>query len=207
MKRTITVSGTGRVVVAPDLAEVRLGVSVTRPTVAAARAAAAENAARILDAVTAAGVARADVRTASLQVQPEYDYVERGQRLRGQTVSHQYLVTVRSLDALGRVIDDALAAGATTLDGVSFRSVDPSVAEAAARVAAVADARTRAEALATEAGVAVGEVVAIVEGGGAVPRPIGGRVRAMAMAEAAPTPVEAGTDEVVIAITATFAIA
>jgi uncharacterized protein YggE len=208
MKRTITVTGTGRVVVVPDVADVRLGVTVTRPTVAEARAAAAETAARILDAVTAAGVARADVRTASLQVQPEYEYTDRQPRLRGQQVLHQYLVTVRALDGLGRVIDDALAAGATTLDGVSFRTADPATAEAAARAAAVGDARAKAEALAAEAGVAVGAVVSIAEatlGGG--PRPMVMKARAMAMAEAAPTPVEAGTDEIAVSVVVTFEIA
>jgi uncharacterized protein YggE len=208
MKRSITVTGTGRVLVVPDVADVRLGVTVTRPTVGEARQGAAEVAARIVDAVTTAGVARADVRTASLQVQPEYEYSDRAPKLRGQQVVHQYLVTVRSLDALGRVIDDALAAGATTLDGVSFRSADPATAEAGARTAAVGDARSKAEALAAEAGVAVGEVVSIAEavpGGG--PRPMLMKARAMAMAEAAPTPVEAGTDEVVVSVVVTFAIA
>jgi hypothetical protein len=66
MKRTVTVSGSGRVAVVPDVADVRLGVSVTRPTVAEARGAAAEVATRILAAVTEAGVARADVRTSSI---------------------------------------------------------------------------------------------------------------------------------------------
>ncbi len=208
MKRSITVSGLGRVAVVPDVADVRLGVSVTRPSVAEARTAAAETASRILDAVTAAGVARSDVRTASLQVQPEYEYLERTQRLKGQNVSHQYLVTVRALDVLGRVIDDGLAAGATTLDSVSFRSGDPAAAESAARVAAVRDARAKAEALAAEAGVAIGDVISIAEAvGGPVPRPMAGRVKMMAVAEAAPTPVEAGTDEVSVAIVATFAIA
>jgi uncharacterized protein YggE len=205
MKRSITVSGLGRVAVAPDVADVRLGVSVTRPTVGEARGAAAEVATRILDAVTATGVARADIRTSSLQVQPDYEYSERTQRLRGQNVSPQYLVTVRSRDTLGRVIDDALAAGATTLDGVAFRSGDPSKAEAAARIAAVRDAREKAEALAGEAGVALGDVLAIAR------RPARCLARWEAAAdagcdEAAPTPVEAGTDEVAIAIVVTFAI-
>jgi uncharacterized protein YggE len=207
MKRTISVTGSGRVVVVPDVADVRLGVVVTRPTVAEARQHAAEIAARILDAVTATGVARADVRTASLQVQPDYEYTDRAQRLRGQSVSHQYVVTVRTLDSLGRVIDDALAAGATTLDGVTFRTADPASAEAAARIAAVRDARAKAEALATEAGVALGDVVSIAEvapGGG--PRPLMAKAR-MALAEAAPTPVEAGSEEITVSVLVAFAIA
>lgn len=208
MKRSITVTGVGRVVVVPDVADVRLGVTVTRSTVASARQGAAEVAKRILDAVVAAGVARADIRTASLQVQPEYEYTDRQPRLKGQQVIHQYVVTVRKLDDLGRVIDDSLVAGATTLDGVTFRTADPATAEAAARVAAVADARAKAEALAKEAGVSLGEVESISEVAGVGgPRPMMMKARAMAMADTAPTPVEAGTDEIAISILASFSIA
>jgi uncharacterized protein YggE len=39
--RTITVTGRGRVSVAPDVADVQIGVAVTRPTVADARGVAA----------------------------------------------------------------------------------------------------------------------------------------------------------------------
>jgi uncharacterized protein len=208
MKRTITVDGSGRATTVPDVADVRFGVAVTRPTVAEARAVAAETAARILSALGAAGVARADIRSASLVVQPEYDYQDGVQRLRGQSVIHQFAVTVRDLDELGRIVDDGLAAGATTLDDVAFRASDPAPARAAARVAAFQDAKARAEALAAEASVTLGPVLAIAESEPAgIPRPMAfGKTRLMA-AEAAPTPIEIGEDEVVVGVSVVFAIA
>ena len=75
MDRTVTVTGTGRVVISPDIADVRLGVTVTRPTVAGARQDAAEVAARILEAVERVGIERRDVQTSTLSVHPEYEYV------------------------------------------------------------------------------------------------------------------------------------
>ena len=56
---TIVVSGTGRVAVQPDIADLRLGVSVARPTVDAARSDAAATMEAILAAIDAAGVAAA----------------------------------------------------------------------------------------------------------------------------------------------------
>ena len=207
MKRTISVAGTGRAATVPDIADVRLGVAVTRPTVAEARSAAAEIATRIRDALTALGVERSDIRTASLVVQPEYDYKDGVQQLRGQSVTHQYVVVVRDLERLGPIVDGSLAAGASTLDGVGFRTADPAPAQAAARVAAFADARARAEALAKEAGVALGPVVAIAEAEPAgIPRPFGLGKTALMRAEAAPTPVEAGEDEVVVHLSVVFGI-
>ena len=146
---TIVVSGTGRVAVDPDVAELRLGVAIARPTVEAARAAAGEAMTAIIAAIVAAGVARRDVRTTLLSVQPRYDYRDgKAPTLTGYDLANVVEVTVRDLAGLGAVVDGALSAGATSLDGLSFRVDDPREAERAARTAAVAEARSRAEVLA-----------------------------------------------------------
>ena len=54
-------------------------------------------------------------------------------------------MTVRNLDNVGDAIDNSLAAGATTFDGVSFRVDDPAKAEAQARAAAMAQAKAKAD--------------------------------------------------------------
>jgi uncharacterized protein len=204
---TIVVSGTGRVAVEPDVADLRLGVAIARPTVGAARAAAAEAMTAILDAVLGTGVARRDVRTTLLTVQPHYDYRDgKAPLLTGYDLANVVEVTVRDLGVLGAVIDGALAAGATSLDGLSFRVDDPREAEREARTAAVAEARSRAEVLAEAAGVAIAGVVDIVEGG---PQPVWPQPKAarMSLAADAGTPVEAGTTEIAVTITVTFRIA
>ena len=207
MKRTITVRGLGRSTTIPDVADVRLGVAVTRPTVAEARSVAADTAARIVAAVTGAGVAAADVRTASLVVQPEYDYKDGIQSLRGQTVSHQFAVVVRDLDRIGQVVDDGLASGATTLDDVTLRTADPAPAAEAARLDAFRDAKARAASLAAEAGVTLGKVLAIAEADpGGLPRPLAMGKLALA-ADASPTPIQVGETDVVVALSVVFAIA
>ncbi len=204
---TIVVSGTGRVAVDPDIAELRLGVSIARPTVAAARAAAAEAMAAILAAVEAAGVARRDVRTTLLSVQPRYDYRDgKAPTLTGYDLANVVEVTVRDLAILGAVVDGALSAGASSLDGLSFRVDDPQEPERAARTAAVAEARARAEVLAAAAGVTIAGVAGIVEGGPPPAWPQGKAAR-MTLAAEASTPVEAGTTEIAVTVTVTFRIA
>jgi uncharacterized protein YggE len=203
---TIVVSGTGRVAVDPDVAELRLGVAIARPTVEAARAAAAEAMVAILAAIDRAGVAHHDVRTALLSVQPRYDYRDgHAPSLTGYDLANAVEVTVRDLAALGAVVDGALSAGATSLDGLSFRLDDPREAERVARTAAVAEARARAEVLAAAAGVAVGGVADIVEGGAPPSWPQPKAARMMLAADAG-TPVEAGTTEISVTVTVTFRI-
>ncbi len=116
------------------------------------------------------------------------------------------LVTVRDLAVLGAVIDGALTAGATSLDGLAFRVEDPREPERAARVAAVAEARQRADVLAEAAGVTIAAVGDIVEGGVPPTWPQPKAARAM-MATDMATPVEAGTTEIAVTVTVTFRIA
>ena len=203
---TIAVTGTGRVVVTPDLADVRLGVSMARPTVEAARADAARTMEAILAAVDAADVPRRDVRTSLLSVQPRYDYRDgRAPSLTGYELANVVEVTVRDLARLAAVVDGALGAGATSLDHLSFRLADQSGAEREARQAAMADARARADVLAEAGGLTIVGVADIVEGvvpGPPIPRSKGAE-RMMLAADAA-TPVEAGSTEVAVTVTVTF---
>lgn len=203
---TIIVSGTGRVAVTPDVADLRLGVVVTRPTVAAARADAASKMSAILAAIDGTGVARRDVRTALVSVQPQYDYRDgAAPTLTGYEINDLVEVTVREIDRVGDVIDASLGAGATRLDDLSFRVADASGPEREARLRAMAEARARADVLADAAGITVTGVAGIVEGGAAPPIPMprlkGAR---LAMAADVATPVEAGSLEVAVTVTVTY---
>jgi uncharacterized protein len=206
---SITVPGRGTVRVDPDVASIRLGVVVVRPTAGDARSAAAATMTAVIGALTGGGVDRRDLQTSLVGLDAVRDYSnEGGSRITGYQLTNSVEATVRAIDTVGALIDAALAAGATSMDGLSFRLADPTEALAEARRRAVADARSRAETLASEAGVALGPVTAIVEGGAlppGPPRPMA-EMRMKAMADVA-TPVEAGTNELEIAVTVTFAIA
>ncbi len=204
---TIVVSGTGRVSVPPDVADVRLGVSVAAKTVRTTRAGAARTMTAVLRRLRAAGLADADLQTSNVQLQPTYDYSPDGKppRLTGYTMSNTVVAVVRDLDKLAAVIDGALAAGATSLDGVTFRIADPAPAARQARTLAMADAAAKAGELAGAAGVAITGVAGISEsgpGGGPVPMAKG----VFAMARDAVTPVEAGENEVVISVSVAYRI-
>jgi hypothetical protein len=146
------------------------------------------------------------VRTALLSVQPRYDYRDgKAPILTGYELANAVEVTVRDLARLGDVVDGALAAGATSMDSLSFRVADPAPAEREARVLAMTEARARADVLAESAGLSIVGVSDIVEGMPVrppMPFPKAGRM-ALAAAEAA-TPVEAGSLEVEVSVTVTY---
>jgi hypothetical protein len=206
---TITVPGRGTVRVDPDVATIRFGAIVVRPTAGDARSAAASTMQAVLDALTARGVDRRDLQTMLVGLDVVREYLpEGGSRVTGYQLTNTLEATVRRIDTVGGLIDAALAAGATSMDGLTFRLADPTEALAEARRRAVADARARAATLADEAGVTLGTVVAITEGGAlppGPPRPMA-ETRMKASADVA-TPVEAGANELEIAVTVAFAIA
>lgn len=202
---SITVSGTGSVAVSPDVADLRLGVAIARPTVDAARAQASTTMAAILAAILRAGVARHDVRTAMLSLQPRYDYRDgTAPTLVGYELSNVVEVTIRDLERVGDVVDGTLKAGATSMDSLSFRVADPAPAEGEARFAAMDVARLRAEVLATAAGLTIIGVRDIVEGAAALPADPRFKSERMLMATDAPTPVEPGTTEIRVTVTVAY---
>jgi uncharacterized protein YggE len=206
LPRTITVTGTGRATIRPDLADLRLGVSITSPTVDSARAASAAALTAVLGKLKALGVADADLRTSIVSVSPQYDYSREGAppRLSGYTFSNLVAATLRDVDRLGDAIDAALTAGATNIDRIDFRVADQTAAEKSARELAVADARTKAETFAAAAGVTIAGGAAISEGGGPIPMPY---ERMALAAKDASTPIEAGMNEIVATVSIVYLIA
>lgn len=207
-EHTISVSGTGRVIISPDIADLRLGVSVTKPTVKAAREAAAASMTKIVAALKKLGIADADLQTSGLSLQPVYDYSNNGNppKLTGYTLSNGVSVTVRDLDKIGDAIDDGLAAGATTLDGVTFRVDDPAKAQEQARKQAMTQAKSIADTLASSAGISITGVASISETSGPTPYPVYyDAARAGAIADSA-TPVNVGTNEVTVTVSVVYLI-
>lgn len=206
-EHTISVSGSGKVVVVPDMATVDLGVLIERQNAKAAREAAAEAMTKVVAAIKALGIDDKDIKTVNVSLNPVYDYPNNSApRIRGYQLNNTVTVTVRDLDKVSEVLDNGVQAGATTVNGISFDVADRVSAEAQAREAAVADAKAKAEALAAGLGVRI-EGVASVSESSSTPIWYERSYAAGAVAEdMASTPVMAGTSDITITVQVTFLI-
>lgn len=176
--QTITVVGQGKVSVEPDVAQVSIGVETSAETVGEAVAANGTQMEAILAALKDLGIAEKDIQTMNYSIQLDR-YPEPMPRAEGSSeepapqyrVSNMVNVTIRDLDKVGDVLDAVIEAGANNIWGVSFSLDDPEAAQAEARANAIADALSRAEALAELTGVELGPVMAVSEviGGGVSP--------------------------------------
>ena len=204
IEHTVTVTGTGDVSLAPDVADVILGVATTRPTVAEAQSVAATSMSAAVASIRKNGVADKDIVTINISLGPVYDYTGQPARLTGYQFANTVKVTVRNLKTIAAVIDDSVAAGATSISGISFRLGDPKSVEAQARQLAMTDARAKADALAASAGVSIKGVASIVEST-STPVTYYSATDKLA-ASGASTPVQSGTTDVAVAVTVSYII-
>jgi uncharacterized protein len=197
---TIHVNANATVRHAPDVAVIALAVETFATT---ARAASTENAAlmdRVLRAVRDQGVAREQIRTQRLELQPRYDNRRDGgdPNIVGYRAVNQVTVRLHNVTGTGAVVDAAVGAGANRVTGIHFELNDPVSAYHEALRNAIAKARAEAEVAAAALGQRLGEPVLVTTGGYHAPGPRPGfRAEAMmAMDQSGAPPVEPGEVEV-----------
>lgn len=204
--RTITVVGTGEVAAVPDIARVTIGVVERADSAADAMRANTAQMNRLIAVLDTVGIGPRDRQTASLQINAEYSYPNSGGRsqLEGYTARNTLIIRVKDLATIGDVLDALVEAGANQLDGIAFDVSEPGSLLDEARAAAVADARRKADLLATSAGVTLGPVQSIAEiGYQPMPTPM---MRSEVMAAAEAIPVEAGEQTLQVRVTTVWTI-
>jgi uncharacterized protein YggE len=195
----ITVIGAGSSSVTPNRAGFTFGTVSQGSTAAAALTASSQSAARIVDALRKAGVAKADIQTSEVSLSPRMD--ENGTAVVGYTATNSVTATLRKIADAGSVVDAAVGAGANQVYGPNLVASDQDAAYRKALEAAVAAARTKAEALAATAHVSLGRITAISESGES-PQPV---FAATKLADSGTT-IEPGTQTVDATVSVTFAV-
>lgn len=162
----ITVTGTGTTEAAPDIATLTIGVTTQGETAAEALSANTAALDAVMTRLSGAGIEPPDMQTSNLSLNPNWTGYESSSSptISGYVASNMLTIRVRQLDGLGTVLDAAVADGANTLNGLIFGLADPGPAMNDAREEAVADARAKAQLLASAAGVTLGRVMSISEG-------------------------------------------
>ncbi len=160
--RTLNVSGTGKVDLAPDIVYINLGVHTENPSAADAVASNNAQTQKVIEALKGLGVDEKDIRTSNFSIWPSQNYAPDGTPLDTRyVVDNQVFVTVRDLEKLGDMLDGVIAAGVNTVNSVQFDLADKSEAMKQARADAVKDAQKQAQDLAAAAGLELGEVYSI----------------------------------------------
>lgn len=208
---TISVTGEGKIAISPDIAEMSFGVTTgVQATAKAASDKVAKDMEKILAAVKATGVEDKDITTESFYLNPSYDWTDGRQRLRGYEATQSLRVKVRDLTKVGDVLTAATDNGANQAGGVSFTLEEPEAKKDEARTEAIANAKKKAEALATQLGQTLGDVQSFSESGGGWYPPVMYAAREEAYgvgggsADAAKAVMPAGEQDLTVTVNITY---
>lgn len=204
----LTVTGRGEATGEPDVAFVEIGIDVQDEDLGAA----VNEANRVIADITAAlselGIAEEDIQTQSFNVFQDQRFDTNGPT--GEifyNVSNILSIRIVDIESTGDVLEISLENGANQIYGLNFGIDDPQGLQDEARTAAIEDAQRKAEGMAADLGVELGDPIFVSEGGSFSPVP--GPRFATGVAEAADfseVPVSTGQLNVSSSVTVTFEI-
>jgi len=202
--KTIQVTGTGTVSASPDQAILYLAVQTQAATATQTTSENAEAMANVIATLTTAGIDKNSIQTVSYTLTPTYSNPANQSvppTIIGYIAVNSIQVTVNDLGSIGKILDQAISAGANEVQGVSFTLSSSTLAtiQKQALQAALTDADGQAKALATTLGVTIVGPISVTPGYEFQP------TNYSRFAATPQTPIESGTLQVTATVQVTYA--
>ncbi len=200
--RSITMTGSGDATGVPDQMSFNLSVGSTADDVATAMDEANKRMSAATRALRQHGVAKKDIETTGLSIDPQYDYVDQREVLTGYRVKQSASVLVRSLRDAGTALSAAVSAGGNSsrVSGLTLQIGERDQLLAQAREKAVEEATAKAEQYAEATGQDLGDVVTLSEVKATPARPLDEQYRSADLSALSVTkgtvPIQAGSEKV-----------
>ncbi|MGD0751669.1 MAG: SIMPL domain-containing protein [Anaerolineales bacterium] len=206
-QRTITVTGTGKVTLTPDIAYISIGVHTENASATQAVSGNNTQAQAVIAAIKGFGVADKDIQTTDFSINPQQQTDANG-KVTGilYVVDNTVYVTVRDLTKLGDLLDSTVYAGANNINSIQFDVADKTAALSQARLAAVADAKKQADELTQATGVTLDVVQSISYYDTNAPVTVQYARAELAAPAAASVPVQAGSMQIYTTVTIVYGL-
>jgi uncharacterized protein YggE len=206
--RQIQVTGEAKASFVPDAVQIAAEVSAQNLSLEVAKKEHDTKLRALLKLQDKYGLEDKYLDTQSARIQPQYRWVNNTQKFEGYIVSTTVAFTLRKIDQAGAFLQDAVAVNPQSLNGPSYFIYDPKPLRDDVRLAAVKDAREKAQKLAAELGMKPGKPLVVSEQYQSAPQPVVMRKmemapQAMAMG-GAPVAAPAGEQEINAQIYITF---
>jgi uncharacterized protein YggE len=164
-KNTITVSGSGELKVAPDIATLTVSVQTkgeTAKSAQAANAAEMESVQKVL--YTDYKLAKKDVKSGGFTVYPEYVYeANTTPKITGYVATHTLQIVYRNIPNIGTFLDSLTANGINQVGGIQFGTEKQQAYELQAIELAMANAKAKAVKIAATEGRKVKTVLQVTQ--------------------------------------------
>ncbi len=201
----IVTSGNATVRRTPDRAFVTIAIESRAKNPREAQKENAEASTQVHQRLSQARLGQDAVRTLGYNLEQDFEVVPTGRIPRDFIARNTIEVRVDDISRVGELIDTVVRGGATSVAGVRFEIQNRAAAEQEALRLAVAEARSRADAAATGAGLIVDKVLRIEDHRDGVIMPPRPMVMAARTVEAM-TPIEPGLIEIQARVTLTVSI-
>jgi hypothetical protein len=203
--RTLSVTGRGVEAIPTTETKVALGVEVQGKTAAEVQQEAARRSSAVVALLRSRQVEK--LETTGITLSPSYTYENNQQQLIGYIATNTVSFRLNTQSA-GTLLDDAVQAGATRIQGVSFVAADSAIEQAQKQALkkATQDAQAQADAVFSALNLKRGEILNIKVNGASAPPPMYRQVAADRAAAAAnfTTPVVGGEQQVEASVTLQF---
>jgi uncharacterized protein YggE len=202
--RTLSVTGRGVEAIPTTQTQVALGVEVQGKTAAEVQQEAARRSSAVVALLRSRQVQK--LETTGITLSPNYSYENNQQRLIGYIATNTVSFRLNT-ESAGTLLDDAVQAGATRIQGVSFVAADSAIEQAQKQALkkATQDAQTQADSVFSALNLKRGEILNIQVNGAIAPPPMYRQFAAdRAAAANATTPVVGGEQQVEASVTLLF---
>lgn len=202
--RTLSVTGRGVEAIPTTQTQVALGVEVQGKTAAEVQQEAARRSSAVVALLRSRQVQK--LETTGITLSPNYTYENNQQRLIGYIATNTVSFRLNTQSA-GTLLDDAVQAGATRIQGVSFVAADSAIEQAQKQALkkATQDAQAQADAVFSALNLKRGEILNIQVNGASPPPPMYRQLAASrGPAADATTPVVGGEQQVEASVTLQF---
>ncbi len=161
--RTMSIAVEGKVTATPDIVMVSTTIQNDAATQAAAQTVNNQNTAKASAYLKSQGIADADIQTTYYNLSPKYDYSSNTPKIVGYTASETFTVKVRDLSSVSAILAGLPSNGVFSIDSTNYDFANPDTYRQQALAQAFSNAQSQAQALASAAGVKLGQLVSFVD--------------------------------------------
>ena len=217
--RSFSVVGDGKAVAVPDIATFTFSVLTEGgKDLATLQDQNSKKVNAAIDYVKSQGVKEADIKTATYNLEPRYEYSNCGYRsdvsicpppeIVGYTIRQSVAVKIRDFSTIGTMLRGVVSKGINNVSQLNFTIDDPTSVENEARAEAIAKAKTKAKEIAKAGGFSLGRLISISENG-VTPMPYYAKTATLGIGggDVAVAPeIEPGSEEVNVSVTLSYEI-
>ncbi|MAT50878.1 MAG: hypothetical protein CMK32_06820 [Porticoccaceae bacterium] len=156
--RTLTTSGQGELRVQADQAVITMQVETQSPSASEAKTTVDGRVNALLEALSKSAVSRDDIVASTLRISPSFDYRDRQRVFTGYQASRDIVITLKNLDSLNGILDDAVESGVNQISQIQLTSSKEDQYLQQVRDLAIEDSKAKSRLLAEAYGARLGPI-------------------------------------------------